>query len=140
MADRRKTSPFKSPATARMALLIIGFSVVAACASREPVPDADLATARNAIEQAERGGAPEFAPSELDSARAKLQRAEQAVRDDDHRLAAQLAAEAEIDARLARRTAEAERAEEAAEAARRGLEEPTYPLRLNEPADVTPYR
>lgn len=140
MDDRRISIAFTAWGAGRMVLLALAVLAVAACASRGPVPAVDLAVARTAIEQAQRDGAIEFAPDEFNEARAKLERAEQAVRDDDPRLAARLASQAELDARLAQTIAGAERAEEAVEAARRGLEQPTDPLRLNEPVGVTPYR
>ncbi len=75
-------------------ILISGLAVVA-CAT-EPPPAAELASARAAIEQAATG-----APAELQAAKAKLNRAQDAAARGDNVQARRLAQEAEVDARLA---------------------------------------
>src|SRR5262245_54102020 len=100
--------------------------LLAACAVREP-PPAELGAAGRAIDTAERSGAAERAPAELDSARMKYQGANAALRGAEYDRAARLAREAEIDAQLATAKAEAEAARDEAEraAARRSREDAT---------------
>lgn len=74
---------------------------LAACASA-PVPTDHMAVGRKAVERA--SGTPEvvqWAPSELDRARYKIQQAEIALRDKNYDDARRLADEAEADARYA---------------------------------------
>lgn len=97
-------------AIARFSLLALSLTI-AACANAPP-PNAELALARSTISDAERIGATERAPMELNQARQRLALAEQAVRDNKIDQARMLAVEAEADARLARATSEAERTEQ----------------------------
>jgi len=94
--------------TAWMAMLVLG-----ACAGGEP-PRAELGAADSAIQAAQRSGAAERAPVELNNARMKYQSANAAVRDEDYDRAARLAREAEIDAQLAAAKAQAATSRDAA--------------------------
>jgi hypothetical protein len=105
---------FRSAAMAVTALLLLG-----ACAGGEP-PRAELAAADAAIQAAQRSGAGERAPAELNTARMKYQSATAAVHDEDYERAARLAREAEIDAQLATAKAQAAQSRAAAEQVRRG--------------------
>ena len=87
--------------------------LLAACASVPP-PTAQLAVANAAIDNAVGAGAPEFAPVELSSARNKMDLAATAMHREDHVLARQLAEEAQADARLAEKIAQAAKARKAA--------------------------
>lgn len=93
---------------------------IAACASGEP-PNAQLAASRTAISDAERAGAAERAPVELNSARTKLDRAQDAARRDRFEEAARLAREAEIDAQLASAKAQSSEAQAALTQVRQGI-------------------
>ena len=97
--------------------------VLAGCANGAP-PRAELGAAGAAIDTAERSGAAERAPAELNSARMKYQGANAAVGSADYDRAARLAREAEIDAQLAAAKADAEAArDEASRAAARHTRE-----------------
>jgi hypothetical protein len=90
-----------------------------ACASTPPPPVAALTSARSAVTQAEAAGAGQLAPVELLSARDKLNRADQAVREERFAEARRLADESAADAQLAERTARVQRATLAATEMRR---------------------
>lgn len=74
---------------------------LAACAGGVPPPTGEVAVANARISDAERSGAVQYAPVELNDARSKLGQAEAAMRDHDYQHATRLAGEAEADARLA---------------------------------------
>lgn len=87
-------------------LMTSGFAValvalLSACAAGVPVPTDQMAVARNAIDYAVEMGAREYAPSELEQARAHLAEAERAIDQEQNTIARQLAMEAEKIARLA---------------------------------------
>lgn len=119
--------------------IIAAALLLAACAPGEP-PRAELGAASAAIDAAERSGAAERAPAELNSARMKYQGANTALRGAQYDRAARLAREAEIDAQLAAAKAEAEaaRAEASRAAARRTREDATAVL--SEEASPAPIR
>lgn len=129
----RIRSAYWQSATAAVVLLLLG-----ACASGEP-PRAELGAANDAIQAAQRSGAGEHAPVELNSARTKYQSANDAVRDEEYERAARLAREAGIDAELAAAKAQAETSRVAAEQIRQGtstLQRETMPQ--TPPAQVVP--
>jgi septal ring factor EnvC (AmiA/AmiB activator) len=97
--------------TATSAAALVAF--MAGCASAPP-PNEKLAIARTAVQRAEQAGAGERAPSELATARDKLDKATQAANDDKKELAARWADQANIDAQLAEATAQADRSHKAA--------------------------
>ncbi|WP_376696802.1 DUF4398 domain-containing protein [Wenzhouxiangella sp. EGI_FJ10305] len=74
-----------------------------ACASQPPVPNDQLAVARNAIDYAVEMGARDHAPGDLKQAREHLAEAERAIEQGENKIARQLALEAEKMARLADR-------------------------------------
>ena len=96
-------------------LCVLGMTAALAvgCATGHP-PTAQLAAANTAITDASAAGAPELAPSELSTARDKLNRANNQVASKDYEDAARLATEAEADARLAQSKASAVRSQKAA--------------------------
>ncbi|HYD66371.1 DUF4398 domain-containing protein [Azospirillum sp.] len=98
------------------ALLSLG---LVACASDVPPPTAQLGAASQAILNAERAGAPQFAPGELQMARNKLAAADAAMRRDDRTEARRLAEQAQMDADLAAVHAQNAAAQQAAAAVRR---------------------
>lgn len=87
---------------------------MAGCAST-PAPTEQIAVARAAVMHASNADTNQYAPVELKSARDKLSRAEQAMADEKYELARQLAAEAQIDARLAESRTESAKAQKAAQ-------------------------
>lgn len=104
------------------ALPVLAFAVltVAGCASGQP-PRAELGGARASIATAERAGAAERAPVELNNARTKLQAAEDASRQENYRKAERLAEEANIDAQLATTKAQAASSEAALQEVNKGI-------------------
>lgn len=90
---------------------------LAACASSEKAPaTADVAVSRNAVENAVSAGAADLAPQEINAARAKMMRANEALAAKDYVLARQLATEAQADAKLAQSKAGSAKANAAANA------------------------
>jgi hypothetical protein len=102
-----------------MRFLVIGvFALLGACASTPDVSP-DLASARTAIQAAERANAGNFSPEVMSSARERLERAQAAQSDGDAVEAAKLASEATVQAEYALAQAELMRQERA----RNALEE-----------------
>jgi hypothetical protein len=93
---------------------------VAACASTPPPTD-QLAAARVMVNQAEPRAAKD-APLELQTAQAKLGRAEDAMQQGEYEIARRNAEQAELDAKLAWTVAERVRAERAETEVNRGIE------------------
>lgn len=94
--------------------------MLAACAG-SPQPAAELGASREAIASAERAGALEHAPVELQSARTKLAAAEQELRDGNESRARVLAEQAQVDAELAGVRAQRELAQRAESSIRGSL-------------------
>jgi hypothetical protein len=84
--------------------LVIG---LAACAS-DPAPEAELAAAEVAVDQAEQANAPAQAPGPYELARDKLERARDAMEDGENLEARRLAEQALVDAQLAEAEARSE--------------------------------
>lgn len=90
---------------------------LAACASPEKAPaTADVAVSKNAVENAVSAGAADLAPVEINAARSKMMRANQALAAKDYTLARSLATEAQADAKLAQSKANSAKATAAADA------------------------
>lgn len=88
-----------------------------ACASSQKAPaTADVAVSRNAVDNAVSAGAADLAPAEINMARSKMMRANEALAAKDYTLARQLATEAQADAKLAQSKAGSAKANAAANA------------------------
>jgi hypothetical protein len=98
------------PALAALALL----AACAGCASQKTPATADVAASRAAVDSAAMAGAGELAPDEMQAARDKLLRANQALAAKDYRTAENLAVQAQADANLAQSKASAGKASTAA--------------------------
>jgi Domain of unknown function (DUF4398) len=85
----------------RLGVIALLVSVVAACATQQPVPNEALARAEQSVEQADQAGARRFDPGNLDAAKEKLAQARAAAQKGDKRNATLLAEQAELDAELA---------------------------------------
>lgn len=101
----------------RRARLVAGLAItvvmLGACASTPPAPPTGaLAAARQAISDAEKSDAQQFAAAELDEARERLNRAERAVTAENMIMAEQLAQESRIAAELASARTESTKAAE----------------------------
>ena len=90
-----------------IAAVLLSFGLVA-CVNDVPPPTAQLGASSQAILTAERAGAMQYAPVELQAARSKLAAADAAMRADDRIAARRLAEEAQADANVA--TAKAQHA------------------------------
>ena len=89
--------------------------LLAGCASPQKAPaTADVAVSRNAVENAVSAGAAELAPEEINAARDKMMRANQALAARDYKLARELAIQAQADAKLAQSKATSAKANAAA--------------------------
>jgi hypothetical protein len=90
----------------------LGVAWLGGCAS-VPAPTEQMAVSRAAVQEAVSAGGTELAPVEMRAAQDKLVRAAAAMAGDDNVLAARLAEEAEVDARLAAARARSEKAQRA---------------------------
>lgn len=98
------------------AVVTVALALVA-CASPEKTPaTAAVAVSHNAVENAVSAGAPELAPQEINAAREKMMRANQALAAKDYKMARELAVQAQADAKLAQSKANSAKATAAADA------------------------
>lgn len=103
----------------RALMLAIGcFALLAGCASESP--SAQFAVAQSRVDAAVGAGGTEFAAVEMRAAQDKLKQAAIAMHDARHNAARRLAEQAEWDARVAERKAQAAKAVKAANDARQG--------------------
>jgi len=94
------------------AAMVLG---LAACASDKAPATADVAVSRAALANATSAGAADLAPAEMQSARDKLMRANQALAAKDYKTAQDLATQASADAQLAQSKANSAKATSAAD-------------------------
>ncbi len=94
------------------AAMVLG---LAACASDKAPATADVAVSRAAVANATTAGAADLAPAEMQSAREKLMRANQALAAKDYKTAQDLATQASADAQLAQSKANSAKATSAAD-------------------------
>lgn len=87
--------------------------VIAGCATIPP-PTEQIAVSKSAIANAVSAGGSEYAPIEMKTAQEKMDRANRAMDKKDYEDARRLAEEAQADARLAEKKAEAGKAQKAA--------------------------
>ena len=92
----------------------MGLSV--GCSSLKTPATADVAVSKAALENAAGAGGTQFAPMEMAAAREKMARANKAMADKDYKLAVDLAAQAQADAKLAQGKANSAKAQAAANA------------------------
>lgn len=106
----------------KMAALVLGSSLVLAGCAGNP-PTEQYAVTQSAVNAAISAGGTEFAAVEMKAAQDKLKEAELAMHDEDYEKARRLAEQAEWDARVAERKAQAAKAEQALQDARQGVQE-----------------
>ncbi|MBJ7309257.1 DUF4398 domain-containing protein [Rugamonas sp. CCM 8940] len=99
----------------RLLCAIAAMLALGACASQKTPATADVAVSRAAVENATSAGAAELAPAEMQSARDKLMRANQALAAKDYGVARDLANQASVDAKLAQSKANSAKASSAAD-------------------------
>lgn len=90
--------------------------LMCACSSMKTPATADVAVSKAAVDNAVSAGGPEFAPVEMNSAREKMALANKAMAAKDYKLAADLAGQAQADAKLAQAKANSAKAQAAADA------------------------
>jgi hypothetical protein len=98
--------------------MLCGMAVVAAlsgCASDKTPATADVAVSRAQVAAATSAGAADLAPAEMQAAREKLMRANQALAAKDYKTAQDLATQASADAQLAQSKANSAKATTAAD-------------------------
>ena len=86
------------------------------CTSLKTPATADVAVSQAAVENASGAGGTQFAPMEMAAAREKLAQANKAMVDKNYKLAVDLAAQAQADAKLAQSKANSAKAQAAANA------------------------
>lgn len=98
--------------------VMCGAAVVlsAGCTSLKTPATADVAVSKAAVENAAGAGGVEFAPVEMNAAREKMAQANKAMADKNYKLAIDLAAQAQADAKLAQSKANSAKAQMAADA------------------------
>ena len=97
---------------------VIGLS---GCSAGRP-PTAELAQASLAVQEADKGAAPQYAPAELHLARQDLEGAQHALREKAYTTARRLAERAMVHAQLAAAKAETEQTRQAAAALQRSID------------------
>ena len=101
------------PTLRSLCAIAIASVAIAGCAS-VPAPTEQMAVSRAAIENAARSGGGEYAAPAMQSARDKMDRATAAMQKEDYETARWLAEQAQVDARLAEKTAQSAKARKAA--------------------------
>ncbi|AZD14088.1 DUF4398 domain-containing protein [Pseudomonas chlororaphis] len=121
-----KISTAKSSSTSlrglKLAALTLGSSLVLAGCAGNP-PSEQYAVTQSAVNSAVSAGGTEFAAVEMKSAQDKLKQAELAMHDKNYDEARRLAEQAEWDARVAERKAQAAKAEQALKDSQKGVQE-----------------
>ncbi len=106
----------------KLAALALGSSLVlAGCAGKPPTEQ--YAVTQSAVNSAVSAGGTEFAAVEMKAAQDKLKQAEIAMHDKQYDDAKRLAEQAEWDARVAERKAQAAKAEKAVQDAHQGVQD-----------------
>ena len=106
----------------KFAALALGSSLVLAGCAGNP-PTEQYAVTQSAVNSAVSAGGTEFAAVEMKAAQDKFKQAEIAMHDKKYDEAKRLAEQAEWDARVAERKAQAAKAQKAVQDARQGVEE-----------------
>jgi hypothetical protein len=106
----------------KLAALALGSSLVLAGCAGNP-PTEQFAVTESAVNSAVSAGGTEFAAVEMKSAQDKLKQAELAMHDKKFDQAKTLAEQAEWDARVAERKAQAMKAEQAVKDSQKGVQE-----------------
>ncbi|MHC8335532.1 DUF4398 domain-containing protein [Pseudomonas sp. LB3P25] len=122
MKTRTAKSSFPPLRSLKLAALAIGSSLVLAGCAGNP-PSEQFAVTESAVNSAVSAGGTEFAAVEMKSAQDKLKQAEIAMHDKKYDDAKILAEQAEWDARVAERKAQAMKAEQAVKDSQKGVQE-----------------
>lgn len=122
MKTRTAKSSFPPLRSLKLAALAIASSLVLAGCAGNP-PSEQFAVTESAVNSAVSAGSTEFAAVEMKSAQDKLKQAEIAMHDKKYDEAKTLAEQAEWDARVAERKAQAIKAELAVKDSQKGVQE-----------------
>ncbi|WP_161865225.1 MULTISPECIES: DUF4398 domain-containing protein [Pseudomonas] len=122
MKTRIEKAPRNRLQGIKLAAVVLGSSLVLAGCAGNP-PTEQYAVTQSAVNAAISAGGTEFAAVEMKAAQDKLKEAEIAMHDEDYEKARRLAEQAEWDARVAERKAQAAKAEQALQDARQGVQE-----------------
>ena len=122
MKTRIAKSSFPPLRGLKLVALAIGTSLVLAGCAGNP-PSEQFAVTESAVNSAVSAGGTEFAAVEMKSAQDKLKQAEIAMHDKKYDEAKVLAEQAEWDARVAERKAQAIKAEQAVKDSQKGVQE-----------------
>ncbi|KTC43797.1 MAG: DUF4398 domain-containing protein [Pseudomonas sp.] len=115
-------SSFTSLRGLKLAALALGSSMVLAGCAGNP-PSEQYAVTQSAVNSAVTAGGTEFAAVEMKAAQDKFKQAEIAMHDKNYDEARRLAEQAEWDARVAERKAQAAKAEQALKDSQKGVQE-----------------
>ncbi|WP_414704962.1 DUF4398 domain-containing protein [Pseudomonas sp.] len=122
MKTRTDKSSLTHLRTFKLAALALGSSLVLAGCAGNP-PTEQYAVTQSAVNSAVSAGGTEFAAVEMKAAQDKFKKAEIAMHDKKYDEAKLLAEQAEWDARVAERKAQAAKADKAVQDARQGVED-----------------
>ncbi|MBV6287214.1 DUF4398 domain-containing protein [Pseudomonas aegrilactucae] len=122
MKTRTENTPSNHLRGLKLAALAVGSSLVLAGCAGNP-PTEQYAVTQSAVNSAVSAGGTEFAAVEMKSAQDKLKQAEIAMHDKKYDDAKRLAEQAEWDARVAERKAQAAKAEKAVQDANQGVQD-----------------
>ncbi|PWB34544.1 chromosome partitioning protein ParA [Pseudomonas sp. SDI] len=122
MKTRTAHTSFSHLRGLKLAALALGSSLVLAGCAGNP-PSEQYALAQSAVNSAVTAGGTEFAAVQMKSAQDKFKQAEIAMHDKKYDEARTLAEQAEWDARVAERTAQAAKAQKAVQDARQGVQD-----------------
>ncbi|AIZ31862.1 DUF4398 domain-containing protein [Pseudomonas sp. K1(2024)] len=120
MKTRTANFPSNSLRGLKLAALALGSSLVLAGCAGNP-PTEQYAVTQSAVNSAVSAGGTEYAAVEMKSAQDKFKQAEIAMHDKKYDEAKRLAEQAEWDARVAERKAQAAKAQKAVQDARQGV-------------------
>jgi len=121
MKTRIEKSPFQLRGIKLTALALGSSLVLAGCAGKPPTEQ--YAVTQSAVNSAVSAGGTEYAAVEMKAAQDKFKQAEIAMHDKKYDEAKRLAEQAEWDARVAERKAQAMKAQKALQDARQGVED-----------------
>lgn len=116
-----KTNTFERFPLPKLAAVALGGLLLAGCAGNPPTEQ--FAVTESAVRSAVSAGGTEHAAVEMRTAQEKWKAAELAMQKEDYEEARKLAEQAEWDARVAERKAQAAKAQKAVEDAKRGIDE-----------------
>jgi uncharacterized lipoprotein YmbA len=122
MKTRTASSAFPQLRGLKLAALAIGSSLILAGCAGNP-PTEQYALAQSAVNSAVSAGGTEYAAVEMKSAQDKFKQAEMAMHDEHYDQAKMLAEQAEWDARVAERKAQAMKAQKAVQDANQGVQD-----------------